>query len=251
MMNKADRIYPGIVAALPVLHRTNAESVRFINLAHEFHYLLHPDDQALLQLAYLPIDHDNLLHRLFGQQQFLAGGNYRDDQIARIARGEESSFPYWDEFLRLFSSSKMAFPEAERALNSGYYHFLLDGPSDLLRRWARLHLGLRLNVWTREDVPSWLRPDVEALRSVHDEETYPLPEDLVRLVRDRDLWQREAAIDQWLWDDLSAASQFDPFSPDALIGYALRSFIAARWTAFSVTPGNEQFRKLILSSLPN
>ncbi len=250
-MNKVDRIYPGIVAALPLLHRSGAEPVRLINLAHEFHYLLHPEDQALLQLAYLPIDHDNLLNRLFGQQQLVAGGNYPDDQIARIARGEESPFPYWEEFLRHFTTSKMTFPEAERALTTAYYRFLLDGPSALLKRWANLQLELRLAIWTREEVPSWLRADVEAIRPLREDEPTALPEELARLVRDRDLWQREAAIDQWFWDELIATVRFDPYSPDALIGYALRSLIATRWTAFQVTPGKERLHQLILSSLPN
>ncbi len=250
-MNKVDRIYPGIVAALPLLHRSGAEPVRFINLAHEFHYLLHSDDQALIQLAYLPIDHDNLLHRLFGQQQFQAGGNFRDDQIDRIARGEESPFLYWEEFLRLFSASKMNYPEAERMITSGYYQYLLQGPSTLLRRWANIQLELRLTIWTQHEVPTWLRPDVEAIQQVRDEEAPALSEELVRLVRDPDLWQREKAIDQWLWDELLAATRFDPFSTDALISYALRSFIATRWTAFQVTPGEKRLHQLILSSIPN
>lgn len=250
-MKQAERIYPGIAAALPAIRRDAGDPVRMVNLAHAFHYLLHPDDRNVLQLVYLPIDHENLLSVLFDQKRFLAGGNYNEDELARIARGETSPYPYWSSFLNTCQQSRLTWADADRSLHTDYLAFLIQGPSTLLSAWAMRSIQLRLLAWSQEELPSWLQPDREQLASLVQEDWPPLPDEAARILRDTDLWQREQALDQWLWDILEQSVQFDPFSIDALISYALRTFIASRWTAFQVTPGEQRLHHLITSITSN
>lgn len=250
-MKQADRTYPGIAAALPAIRWDSSDPVRLVNLAHAYHYLLHPDDRDLLQLVYLPIDHENLLSLLFDQKRFLAGGNFNEDELARIARGDTSPYPYWASFLHAFQHARWSFAEADRLLHTDYLAWLIQGPSPLLSAWARLSVQLRLSSWSQEDLPSWVRPDREQLTSLVGEEWPPLPEELNRTLRDTDLWAREQAIDRWLWDHLEQTIQFDPFSIDALVSYALRIFIASRWSAFQVTPGEQRLHHLITTITSN
>lgn len=232
-------VYYGIVAALPELPRKGLEGFRISNLAETYRDLLEEDDRELLRLAYMPIDHGNLLRRLAGSKQFEAGGNYDEDDIRRIAIGEFTPFPYFADFIQQLEArtGQTDMHELERLMASVYLPFLMTHPHALLRDWSRLQLQLRETVFRSqpEEMLPLLQQDSEVLRQVQQQEEAPaaeLPEGLAKILRNPDAYQREYDIDTWMWDYLEDATQFSPFAIDALLNYALRQQICARWSAF-------------------
>jgi len=255
-MAETGAVYYGIVAALPELPRKGAEGFRPLHIPHQYRDLLESEDARILQHAYLPIDHTNLLHHLSGRKQFLAGGNYLEDDIRRIATGEWTPWPYLGLFLqdlRERGASAGAI-EADRLLTRSWYRHLLSAENTLLREWALLRLRLLRHTYAQ--APDSLRSELQAERELladadpgEDPAQYPLPESLLTILRQPDLTAREFEVDEWFWDFLEEQVRFAPFSVDALLSYAMRQQICIRRSAFLSSKPENVLDRLVEDAL--
>lgn len=248
--------YYGIVAALPELPRKGVEGFRPVNIALQYRDLIPAPDLLSLQQAYLPTDHANILHALAGRKQFLAGGNFQEDDIRRIIQGEWTPWPYLGAFLGELRErgGGVSAKETDRLLTQYWYRHLLQSGQSLLSDWALLQLRLRIH--TYQSAPDSLRTELQAEREMltdtdpGDNAPYSgLPEGLQSLFRQTDLAQREADLDDWCWNYLEDRARFAPFSLDALIAYALRQQICARRSAFLSSKPEHVLDQLVQGAL--
>lgn len=248
--------YYGIVAALPELPRKGVEGFRPVNIALQYRDLLPEPDFQALQQAYISTDHINILHALAGRKQFVAGGNYPEDEIRRITQGEWTPWPYIGEFLSELRErgGSVTTKEADRLLTHYWYRHLLQSDQPLLAEWALIRLRLRIHAY--QSAPESLRAELQAEREILTEcdpgENAPytgMPEPIPAILRQPDLSQRESDLDDWCWDFLEERVRFAPFSLEALIGYALRQQICARRSAFLSSKPELALDKLVQGAL--
>jgi hypothetical protein len=241
-MASPDQQYYGIISALPPLPRQGQEGFRFVNNAEAFYSLLSPQDKELLQLAYIQIDHENLLYKIRGMKRTVSGGNFDEDQIRAISEGQWFPYPYLAEvFEENTQTNRGVDPtELERKLHRLYFQFLLNQSNAVLHQWAVWQLGIKLTTLrlSLANVLTSTQFDIEAIKTILDQ-SFPdsgeenlLPEALRNILKNPDIYQREYETDQWLWDQLENSLIFDPFSIDALISYSLRQQLCARWSGF-------------------
>lgn len=241
-MASPDQHYYGIISALPPLPRQGQDGFRFINIAEAYHSLLEAEDKALLQLAYMPIDHENILYKIKGMKRTVGGGNFDEDQIRSIAEGQWAPYPYLAEvFEESTQPNRGADPiELERKLHRLYYDYLINQPNGVLQKWAIWQLGLKMTTLRSSgaNFNAGTQLDLEALKAVFDQ-NFPdtsednfLPEGLRNILKNPDIYQREYETDQWIWDQLENSLIFDPFTIDALISYSLRQQMCNRWSGF-------------------
>lgn len=241
-MASPEQQYYGIISALPPLPRQGQEGFRFVNIAEAYHSLLDPQDKELLQLAYMPIDHENILYKIRGMKRTVSGGNFDEDQIRSIAEGQWVPYPYFsDVFEESTQTNRGTDPiELERKLHRLFNQYLLNQPNILLQQWATWQLGIKMYSLrlSGSNVLSSTQFDIEALKTLFDQnfpdtsEDVLLPEALRNILKNPDIYQREYETDQWLWDQLENSLIFDPFSIDALISYSLRQQLCNRWSGF-------------------
>jgi hypothetical protein len=255
-MAETGALYYGIVAALPELPRKGVEGFRPLQIPLQYQDLLEPEDSLLLCHAYLPIDHANLLHYLAGRKQFLAGGNYLEDDIRRIATGEWTPWPYLGLFLQDYRErgASVSSKEADRLLTRYWYLHLLAMENTMLREWALLQWRLLRHAY--QQAPESLRPELQAERELmtevdpgEDATQTALPESLQIILRQSDLTLREQEVDEWIWEYLEEQIRFTPFSVDALLSYALRQQICARRSAFQSYKPENVLDRLVESAL--
>lgn len=240
-MAKPDRAYYGIVAALPPLPRKGMEGFRPLHLAQSYKDLLDDRDRRTLELAYVQADHTNLLNRLTGSKQFVAGGNLAEDDIQRLVSGDASSWPYLTAFLEEVRTRNLngQRKETELALARHALTYLITQDNELLREWALVQVRLRL--YTNQQAGESLRPvllqERDVLQDILDQwsasggAVESLPENLMVIQRQADIFQKEWDTDEWIWEFLEREENLEPFSLNALIGYALRQQICLRRSA--------------------
>jgi hypothetical protein len=57
--------------------------------------------------------------------------------------------------------------------------------------------------------------------------------------------EREMALDKLRWAQIEEAAGFNPFSSEAMLGYALKLRIAERWTAMNEEEGRDKVTKIV------
>lgn len=236
---KTNQAYYGIVSALPEIPRKGQEGFRMLHIPRIYTDLLNDTDRHYLQMAYMHIDHANLLRHLAGRKQFVSGGNLEEDEIQRIAAGDKCEWPHLEHFNEVLRSSNASrsMPEIERLLFYQWAQYVFMTRDDLFSTWLNWHIQFKLLVLRDH-------PSDEALESAADTallkdlvtqyqltEWVPLPESLIHISKQANIYQREWEIDDWKWDQLETTADREPFSIEALMAYSLKQEIAFRRSA--------------------
>ena len=233
---------------------------------------LHPDDFRLVQLFYLPMDHENLLGKLAGKgKPWDERGNLTEEQadhllqpkLFEVSRPEDFPF-YLYQFGQLLRSKeeveeKLSPTEASQFLTTAWFDELLKVPNRFVRDVAdyRLNTGnilLALN-GRKHNLPyeEALIGDnlvVNALRKNRTRDfglavDYPEIEPLLQLFDTGNLLDREFRLDSRQWNFLDDITFFNYFSVERVLAFLLKVFLAERWFHLDYEKGQVMFSQLL------
>ena len=244
-MSSQTRNYYGLVSSLPNLMADGSILPDEGNLATQYADFMHPNDLALLKLAYMPADHANLLNQLYNRQQpYNHSGNYTPQELHTIIALKWLPNPYLDDFFTQWwqhYGKTESYAQAETAL-AGYYHsFLLTCENPFLQKWSRFVLELTnfsLLQYTTHGLPDMqnhlvAKEEVAYLTGKYN--ALSEQEALIPVTQTADIWntenpmEREKMLDDLKWQFIENEQFFYFFGIEKVIGYALQQQIALRW----------------------
>lgn len=230
---------------------------------------LTPGDYSLVQLLFLPYDHDNLInHLLKKSEEHNPLCNFTteniDEQISRLnVRPEQKPLlpGYMIQFIRDFYDEEKENKEEEfeKVLMEGYYHHVLQADNSFLRQWFEFelnakniltaHICRKYNIEIIEELIG-SSPLVQELINIR-KKNLDIPTDddylneIIRLTEIEDFYQRERRFDLLKWDYIDEHTFFHYFTIEKIIGYLIKLFIVFRWIKLHKETGREMFEKLI------
>ncbi|OWY25652.1 DUF2764 domain-containing protein [Sphingobacteriales bacterium UPWRP_1] len=261
-MSSPTRNYYGLISSLPNLLAEGGIMPEDGNLATRFADFMHPADVALLQLAYMPADHANLLNILYNRQQpYHNLGNFTPQQLNTLIAQKWLPYPYLDSFFTQWwqhYGKTEPYAHAEIELTGRYHRFLLACENPFLQKWSRFMLELtnfsllqyaahglpklQNHLVAKEEV-AYLAGKYSALSEL---------EALIPVTQTAEIWntenpmEREKLLDDLKWQFIETEQFFYFFGIEKVIGYALQQQIALRWYRLR-NPGNA----LSTTALPN
>lgn len=230
---------------------------------------LTPADYSLVQLLFLPYDHENLINHLLKKgDEHNPLCNFTtddfDEQISRLSVAPERK-PLLPEYLVRFikdfydEEKENKEEEFERILMEGYYDHILQTDNPFLRQWFEFELNAK-NILTalicrkyhievtQELIGS--NPLVQELIDAGKKNIDIMIEDdylneIMKLSEIEDFYQRERKYDLLQWDYIDEHTFFYYFTIDKILGYLIKLFIVFRWIELHKETGREMFEKLI------
>lgn len=223
---------------------------------------LHPDDYALVEKLFLPIDNSNLLNLLQkNDRPFTEGGNFSRDMLEENIREPHSLPGYMQRFILAFKNKEPLYPELspENELTTLFYEEVLQHENEFLTHWLRFDLTIR-NILTaiiarkhkinyenqiigRDEVSESIRKSHARDFGLGTELAYL--ETINEIARNEDIQEREKAIDLLKWDYLDDATFFHYFTVEKVLAYVIKLAMVERWLAIDREYGNEMFKKLL------
>jgi len=223
---------------------------------------VHPDDYKLAEMLFLPFDNTNLLNLLLKTgHSFDERGNYSQERLEENIKEPHDLPEFMMQFVAAFKSKEPLMPDMspENELTTLFFDHMLALENDFLRNWFEFELNVR-NIITallarKYEIPyeHQIIGDGEIsniVRKSHARdfglggELYYL-EDLVSLVRNDNIQEREKAIDELRWERLDEETFFEYFTMEKVLAYTIKLGIAERWLGIDKEYGNELFRKLL------
>lgn len=264
------RNYYCLVAGLPDLimedRKLAFSSVEFRELLQED---IHPQDNTLVSLFFLPFDHNNILSRLYDDEPvFDNHGNYSVEEVEEVTDkksfevAENLTMPaYIVSFLDDYFSDedKPSRVNAERALTANYYDYLQRSGNQFMNDYVRNELNLR-NVLTalngrRHDMDVSADiigdGDIEYALKKSRARDFGLAneidnlESIIHLYEIPNLLERELKLDLMRWQSLDEATFFNYFSIEKVLAFIVKVFIVERWISLDEEKGKELFERLI------
>lgn len=230
---------------------------------------LTPGDYSLVQLLFLPYDHENLINHLLKKSNEhnplcnFTTGDF-DEQISRLNALLEQKplLPgYMIQFIRDFYDEEKENKEEEfeKVLMEGYYDHILKADNPFLRQWFEFELNAK-NILTAficrkyniEIIQELIgrNPLVQELINARKKDLDILTDDdylneIMKLSEIEDFYQRERRSDLLKWDYIDEHTFFQYFTIEKIIGYLIKLFIVVRWIKLHKETGREMFEKLI------
>ena len=223
---------------------------------------VHPEDYILAEKLFLPIDNANLLNLLQKSgKPFDEKGNFSQDRLEENIKEPHDLPEYMMQFITAFKNKDSLMPDMspENELTTLFFDQMLGLGNDFLRNWFEFELNVR-NIVTallarKYEIPYEYQiigsgEISNTIRKSHARdfglagELYYL-EDLVNLVRNDNIQEREKAIDELRWNYLDEETFFEYFTMEKVLAYTIKLGIAERWLAIDKEHGNELFHKLL------
>ncbi len=230
---------------------------------------LHPSDFRLVEMLYLPWDHENLINLLFENEfDWDDRGNFSRELMEQFVDKKQfeflelSVFPsYFIDFIEYFHEDEEGAEKADyiRFLTEGWYHYLQHSGNAFISRLAdhKQNMGnvmLALN-GRKHDIPF-----EEALIG-NDEVTYALRksrardfglsseiddiEQIIQIFEMENLLDRELKIDNHFWKFLDEITFFNYFSIEKVLAFVEKAFIVERWYELDKEKGQALFNQLL------
>jgi len=264
------RNYYCLVAGLPdvipddkKLHYSSAELRDYLQEE------LHPDDYRLVELFYLPWDHENLLNLLFETEfEWDDRGNYSRELLEQMADKKQyelldtSDFPpYFVEFIETYHNDEEEFPKAQciRFLTEGWFKWLRASGNDFLRKFADYkqnmsNIMMALN-GRKHDIPyeEAIIGDDEVTQALRKSRSRDFGlsteiddiENLIQIFETENILDRELKIDNHLWKFLDEITFFNYFTTEKVLAFVQKIFIVERWFELDKEKGQQIFNQLL------
>ncbi|QQS29568.1 MAG: DUF2764 family protein [Sphingobacteriales bacterium] len=267
-MNSEARTYHGIVSSLPNISLDGNTPTDEQNLATRYADFIHPTDLWLLQLAYMPADHANLLNKLYSRKlPFNQNANFSPQQLETIIAGKWLPYPYLNDFFTHWwqhHGKAETYADSEIELTHGFYRFLLNCGNVFLQKWSRY--VLELNNFSLMQYKAHGLPNMRDQLVAQDEVAYLVgkyqamseQEALIPVTQTAEIWntenpmEREKMLDTLKWQFIETEQFFYFFGIEKIIGYALQQQISHRWYRLNQLqnlPSSGLLLKNILSDL--
>ncbi len=225
-------------------------------------------DFELVQLFYLPFDHQNILNAFFEKdEKWDERGNYSREQVGQITDKKQFDTlnlqeypPYLQGFLTQMFSEDAPADEvtASRILSAKYYNFLENSENEFVQKVAKYQRNVSniitaLNGRKYElDVSKSLIGNdevVEALQKSHASDfglasAVDYIEDILQIYDTDNITQREYRLDMHKWKFLEDTTFFNYFTVEKVTAFVLKLFIVERWNELDEEKGKEMFDKI-------
>lgn len=262
--------YYALVAGLPdILLEDKKVLYSSAELRENLSAELQPADFKLVQLLYMPFDHQNFLNRYFKRdQEWDERGNLPRDTVEQLqdrksyeAANLELLPDYFLEFLEQIHGEEGTddFYAAELQLTKAYYEHLDQVNNSFLRALASYHrtianVMVALNGRKHElafdqalvgddEITAALRKsrtrDFGLANEVHE------MEHLIQLFEGKDLLERELRLDRHQWDFIDEETFFAYFTIEKVLAFVQKLLIVERWMALDAERGKEMFNQLL------
>ncbi|MDL2308179.1 DUF2764 domain-containing protein [Bacteroidales bacterium OttesenSCG-928-B11] len=262
--------YHAFIAGLPDLVFDEHKKVFTIKeYREELDDVLSKKDKKTIQNLMLKHDNYNLLSFLKNHEQFVdfdEMGIYSEENIATMvedAKNEEWNKKYPDYFFKFltdfFENDDQPTFYVEDHLAGLYYNYLCKTKNEFLREWSELNMNIR-NILTMlsckrngmeythlivgdNEVAQVLRTSSNPNHSLI--ELIDCFDDIRNIDDERDLLEKEQAIDNLLWNWIEENTFFHYFDIEKIMGYLFKLQIIERWRNLDKERGGEIFRKIV------
>lgn len=229
------------------------------------------DDYNLIGSFFWRYDNQNLLAILEEKEHvFHTKGNLSKedfDSIFILVKDEalhtyEKTVPdYFTQFINAYKSDSPAVAGIswENQLTELYYNYLFTLPNEFLRLWYRFEADLA-NILTAYNCKKFdINTENELIgnnelserliktnaRDLGIGNEFPKAEQLMRILEEPNLIEREKKIDLLKWDILDEWTFFYYFTIERIFSYMLKLEMIERWTKLDRKTGEEMFNKLL------
>lgn len=269
--------YYSFIAGLPDIQPEDTKALLSLSaLKADVEEQMNEDDLKELEIFFYKFDNANLCALLFDkhEQWSTLGTLSRDDVEEFIAYAKEGKIhqdehlpPYFAEFITAFQSDAPIYAEMswEDQLNTLYYNYCIEHPSDFVSSYFEFNLNLqnvisafaarkhdleisRVVIGTSE-VAEQIRTNTSkdfgiAAMFPHLEEALQISEVESPLVRE----QRIDAL-RWLW--LEEKTVFNYFSKEKIFAYLIQLEMLERWLKMDAQNGADSFASYINALVNN
>jgi hypothetical protein len=262
------REYFYLVAGLPdVLFDDKKLAVSPVGFREALKDDLHPADQQLISLLFLPYDHANVLTGLFddGEKFDVRGVLSREQLELLLDKKSEEVDPSIPLYIRNVVKSvhqaeePLSIHAVEKELTRGYFNFLKVHGNDFLKQYAEHEMTLR-NVMTAlngrkfelhfENDLMGEGEIIEALKKSKARD-FGLNFDIENLemylqaYEMSDILEREMKLDTIRWQFLDDATVFNYFTIEKVLVFMMKIFIIERWLKLDAGRGSHFLSALI------
>jgi hypothetical protein len=224
---------------------------------------VHPDDYRLVQKLFLPSDNTNLLNLLQKKDEpFDVKGNYTQLLLEENIKEPNGELPeYMDKFILSMKTDEPVIPNMspENQLTYLFYEHATRLNDDFLRNWFTFNRDMN-NLTTaiicrKYDIPheyQVLGSDEisETIRKSHARDfglsaEISYIDDLINIMKDDNIQEREKAIDQIKWNYLDEVTFFEYFTMDRILAFTIKLGMVERWLAIDKEHGSKLFNELL------
>lgn len=230
---------------------------------------LHPSDYRLVEMFYLPWDHENLLKLLYKEDSgWDERGNYSLDTMEQLADRKQfdlmdlSEFPsYLVNFLEEYHDDEENYAKAEaiKKLTAGWYSYLLGSDNEFVRELAlfkrnfgnillamngrKHHISIENALIGDDDITTALKKSRSRDFGLSNEVTDM--EKLIQIFETENILDRELKFDTYIWQFLDESTFFNYFTIERIIAFVQKLFIAERWYLLDKEKGQQMFNQLL------
>lgn len=219
-------------------------------------------DEQLVDLFFLPNDNAQVLRLLNKQEPDAALMTvYPEKLLEEEIQEPDKTIPsYLRDFITDFKEEHLRYEVSpENVLSWMYYDYMIKADNLLVRRYAEFSMNLKNLVTALNarkygmDVAKEVIGSNEfatALRTSNAKDfgltlDYPYVEQVIALMDNDNLVERERGLDLIIWNFLDEAVTFEYFSLGRVISYMLRLMIVERWSRMSSESGRKVFMEMI------
>ena len=226
-------------------------------------------DYKLVELLFLPFDHQNLLNLLFKKEaEWDKRGNFSRDEMEHFQDkksyelADRGNLPtYLVKFLEDFHGEEPveSYYEAELLLTNAYYRHLAQSRNKFFQEVVHYqsvvgNVMVALN-GRKHDIPfeRSLVGDDEITAALKKSRTRDFGlsnevsdiEQLIQIFETQNLLDRELKLDHHKWHFLDESTFFNYFSIEKVLAFVLKLFIVERWMELDNERGKEMFNQLL------
>ena len=276
MILKQSTNYYYLVAGLPDLQKDDTKGILPLEeLLSEIKSQVSKEDANRIFLLFAHYDNQNLLAYLADKEADLhpkAVLTRMDwEELVHLMREDENPkdsrlLPYMVDFYQLTQTEEdfLKGISAEDYLAGLYYHYGLQSDNKFMHDWFEFNLNLN-NLLTAINCRKYaISPEKlivgendisKVLRTSHARDfgignLFDYTDDVIKLMEENDLLERERKIDALKWDWLEENSFFHYFSIERIMAHLLKVEMLERWKFLSIEEGSKIFRELLASMKP-
>ena len=261
--------YYYLVAGLPDISLDDGKlSYTVDSFKSEIYPDLSDKDKKVIDLFYLKLDNDNLLHLLKDKDYAVVSqGMYSAEEllsvIDTVKDGDIPDKKYPSYFCNFISKYLKLNPEdlykAGDMLAAQYYAYAMNCKNKFVSAWFEFNLNLN-NIHAalsarkyKLDIASAIVGNTDVCESLRTSnardfglgDTLTYLENVQRIAEIDELVEREKKIDQLKWEWLETESFFNYFTIERLFVFLLQLEMIERWISLDKEKGSELFRALI------
>ena len=262
--------YNCLIAGLPELKiEDNKLNFGVADFKKEAEPFLTPEDMRLLGLFYMKFDNQNLLRYLNDRDaKFDERGNItKMDLVDGLGLSVSNDNPknyflipsYFDVFVEEYKNAQNTDAEAatwENRLAELYYEWAMKCDSKMISDWFEYSLNINniLIAYTSRkyqmEVKALGDNDVSETINSSTQRDFGLSgiidelENILRIVEEPELFEREKKLDLLKWHWLDEQTVFEYFSIEHVFAYIVKLEIIERWLSFDHEEGGKIFNEL-------